>query len=77
MMDEKKNSGGSLLSKVMRVPTETIALDKKYHKRINMKMSLYNEAQSIGTDKIQYLKWYDATKNCTTSSPIYTRVSLR
>lgn len=51
IMGDKKNSGQSLLSKVMKVPTETVAIDKKYHKRINMKMTLYNEAQTIDSGK--------------------------
>lgn len=50
-MGDKKNTGQSLLSKVMKVPTETVAIDKKYHKRINMKMTLFNEAQTIDSGK--------------------------
>lgn len=75
-MGDKKHHGHSLLSKVMKVPTETVEIDKKYHKRINMKMTLFNEAQHIGNDKTQYRQWYDAQKNCRTNSPIFTRVHL-
>lgn len=74
-MGEKKNTGQSLLSKVMKVPTESVAIEKKYHKRINMKMTLFNEAQTIDFGKSEYLQWYDLTHNNRTNSPIYSRVS--
>jgi hypothetical protein len=51
IMGEKKSPGHSLLSKVMKAPSDTIEIDKKYHKHINMKMSMFNEAQKIDWQK--------------------------
>lgn len=50
-MGDKKSMGHSLLSKVMKAPTDTIDIDKKYHKHINMKMTMFNEAQRIDWQK--------------------------
>ena len=41
-MSDKKEVYHSLLDKVMHTPSETVALDKKYHKKINMKLGLLN-----------------------------------
>lgn len=73
-MEEDKGRRRDLLSSVMKVPTETISIDKKYHRRINLKYSLLTQAKSIEDDKESYLKWYDSSRNSSTNSPIYTRV---
>jgi hypothetical protein len=42
IMGEKKKTSRNLLSSVMKVYTEVVEVDKKYHKLINMKLSLLN-----------------------------------
>jgi hypothetical protein len=74
-MGEKKKTCNNILSSVLKVPTETVAIDKKYHRHINMRLSLLNEAKAIEAYKSSYQQWYDTSKNSPTHSPIYSRVS--
>lgn len=59
----------------MHTPSETVALDKKYHKKINLKLGLLNEAENINSEKVAYRCWYDSVRNRATNSPIYNKVT--
>ena len=74
-MGDKKKTCKNILSNVMKVPTETVAIDKKYNNHISMKLSLFHEAKAIRAYKHSYQQWYDTNKNSPTHSPIYSRVS--
>jgi len=74
-MGDKKTTYRNALNSIIKVPTEQVEIDKKHHIKINMKLSMLNEAKAIGKCKDSYNQWYDNSRNSPTHSPIYSRVS--
>jgi len=73
-MGDKKVHKQDILSKVMRVPSETISIDKVYRKQINLRLKLMEEAEAIINNKAEYQRWYDSIRNRSTNSPIFKKV---
>ena len=44
MLGDKKLDHQDILSKVMKVPTETISIDKLHRRQINLRLDLMEEA---------------------------------
>lgn len=53
-MSEKQTKHQHYLDKVLREQTEMVDIGKKYSKKINLKLSLFNQAHQIGDQKYNY-----------------------
>ena len=52
-MGDKKVRKHDLLSKIMRVPSETISIDKLYRKQIKLRLKIMEEAEAILKNKVE------------------------
>lgn len=75
-MGDKKGDNKDILSKVMRIPIQTVSIEKAHRRKINLKLELMVEAEQITNNKEQYQRWYDSNKNSSTSSPIFKKVTF-
>lgn len=75
-MGEKESKNENLLDGVMRNSTEFIDIGQKYGKKIQLKLSIFNEANRIDHQKQDYKQWYARSRNDPQHSPIASKVSL-
>lgn len=55
---------------------EMVDIGKKYGKKIKLRLTMFNEADEIISQKGSYKEWYDHSRNSLANSPMYHQVAL-
>ena len=75
-MGEKESKDEHQLDAVLRNNTEFVDVGQKYARKIQLKLSAFNEANRIQLQKQDYRLWYARSRNDPQHSPIASQVSL-